>query len=86
MKLPKYNNADTCKAQILSENKNKSGVYKWTNLINGKQYIGSSINLSERLSSYYSTTYMENALKISNSNIYRALLNNGHANFSLTIL
>jgi hypothetical protein len=24
MKLPKYNNADTCKAQILSENRNKS--------------------------------------------------------------
>ena len=29
---------------------------------------------------------MEDALKISNSNIYRALLKNGHAKFSLTIL
>jgi len=27
--LPKYNNADICKDQILSENKNKSGIYKW---------------------------------------------------------
>jgi group I intron endonuclease len=86
MKLPKYNNADTCKAQILSENKNKSGVYMFKNLLNGKQYIGSEINLSERLSSYYSTTYMENALKRSNSHIYRALLKNGHEKLSLTIL
>jgi len=84
MKFPKYHNADTCKAQILSENRNKSGIYKWTNLINGKQYIGSSINLS--LSSYYSTGYMENALKKSISRIYSALLKNGHSNFSVTIL
>jgi excinuclease UvrABC nuclease subunit len=69
MKLQKYNNADTCKAQILSENRKKSGIYKWTNLINGKQYIGSEINLSERLSSYYSKTYMQNALKRGNSQI-----------------
>jgi len=57
------------------------------NSINGKKkYIGSAVDLSNRLSSYYSTTYMEDALKISNSNIYRALLKNGHENFSLTII
>ena len=43
MKLPKYNNADTCKAQILSENTNKSGIYMWTNSINGKRYLGSEL-------------------------------------------
>jgi len=48
MKLPEYNNADTCKAKILSENKNKSGIYMWTNSINGKRYIGSSDNLNRR--------------------------------------
>ena len=42
--------------------------------------------MSKRLSSYYSTTYMEDALKRSNSHIYRALLKNGYSNFSLTIL
>jgi hypothetical protein len=32
-----YKNADVQKAQILLENKNKSGVYIWVNLINGKK-------------------------------------------------
>jgi len=81
-----YPNSDTCKEKILSDNQNKAGIYKWTNRINGKQYIGSSINLSERLSSYYSTTYMEDALKRGISHIYRALLKNGHSKFSLEIL
>jgi excinuclease UvrABC nuclease subunit len=58
-----YPNSDICKAQILSENKNKSGVYMWTNFINGKKYIGSAINLSNRLSFYYSVSALENTLK-----------------------
>jgi group I intron endonuclease len=81
-----YPNSDICKDQILSDNKNKSGIYMWKNLINKKQYIGSAIDLSERLSCYYSTTYMEDALKRGNSHIYRALLKNGHTNFSVTII
>ena len=32
-----YPNSETSKAKILLENTNKSGIYKWTNLINGKQ-------------------------------------------------
>jgi len=58
----------------------------WTNLINDKQYIGSAVNLSNRLSDDYSTTYMEDALNRSISHIYRALLKNGYSNFSITIL
>ena len=81
-----YPNSDTCKDQILSDNKNKSGIYMFQNSINDKKYIGSAINLSNRLSDYYSTGYMENALKRSNSHIYRALLKYGYENFSLTIL
>ena len=30
-----------------------SVIYKWTNLINNKTYIGSSINLSKRFVKYY---------------------------------
>jgi len=58
MKLPKYNNADTCKDQILSENPNKSGIYMWTNSINGKRYIGSSDNLNRRFREYFNVNYL----------------------------
>ena len=79
-------NAESDKALILKENTNKSGIYMWKNSINGKKYIGSAVNLSNRLADYYYTTYMEDALKRSNSHIYRALLKNGHDNFSLIIV
>jgi len=81
-----YTNSDTCKEKILSENKNKSGIYMWTNSKNGKQYIGSAIDLQNRLSFDYSLKAMVNSLKNSQSSIYNALLKHGHENFSLTIL
>ena len=81
-----YPNSETYKDQILSDNKNKSGIYLWKNLINGKQYIGSAIDLTNRLSFYFSCKAMKNYLKNSQSYIYNALLNHGHSKFSLTIL
>jgi hypothetical protein len=36
-----YENADIQQDQILSENRGKAGIYKWTNKIHGKTYIGS---------------------------------------------
>ena len=36
----------------------------WKNIINGKQYIGSAVDLSERLSFYFSKKALENYLKI----------------------
>jgi len=36
----------------MKENTNKSGIYMWKNIINYKQYIGSAIDLSDRLSFY----------------------------------
>ena len=84
--IKSYSNAEAEKDTILSDNKNKSGIYKWKNNLNGKQYIGSAIDLSKRLSKYYSTTYMEYELNRGLSHIYRALLKNGYENFSLTIL
>jgi hypothetical protein len=86
MKLPKYHNPDMEKNQILSENREKSGIYMWTNKINDKRYIGSSENLSNRLKFYYLNLAMKNYLKNSQSNIYNALLKYGHENFSLTIV
>jgi len=58
-----YSNAEADKAKIIKENKQKSGIYKWTNLINEKQYIGSAVDLYNRLSFYYYTKAMENYLK-----------------------
>jgi pyridoxine/pyridoxamine 5'-phosphate oxidase len=73
-----YSNAEAEKATILTENKQKSGIYMWTNLINGKQYIGSAVDLSSRLSCYYSISYMTNKLKNSKSYIYSGILKHGH--------
>ena len=55
-------------------------------MINGKQYIGSSVDLYNRLLFYFSFSAMENHLKNNQSYIYNALLKHGHENFSLTIL
>jgi len=35
-------NASKDKSLIYTENKNKSGIYRWNNLIRGKSYVGSS--------------------------------------------
>ena len=36
-----YDNAIENKSKILKENKDKTGVYRWTNLIYDKTYVGS---------------------------------------------
>lgn len=66
----------------MKENNKKSGVYRWTNKVNGKTYVGSSVLLSRRFLVYY------NLIKIGKSNmlIAKALLKYGYSNFSLEIL
>jgi hypothetical protein len=51
------------------ELRGKSGVYRWVNRYNGKSYVGSSINLINRLKKYYNKNHLikENML------IYKAL-------------
>lgn len=80
-----YDNIDTNKCSILEENKNKSGVYRLINKINGKSYIGSSISLSNRFSNYYYLSSLTSQVKGSII-IYRALLKYGYKNFNLDIL
>jgi GIY-YIG catalytic domain len=43
-----YNNMDSNKQKIVYENKKKSGIYRITNLENGNDYVGSSVNLGSR--------------------------------------
>lgn len=79
-----YLNADTDKLSILRDNRGKPGVYRWTNLTNGKSYVGSSVSLSRRLALYYNlnilTKYRQNSI------IHKAILKNGYSRFKLDIL
>lgn len=55
----------------------------WTNKLNGKKYVGSSINLKRRLLEYYNVNRMLNEKSMA---INVALLNYGYSNFRFTIL
>lgn len=78
-----YSNADTQKLEILQENKGKSGIYRWANILNGKTYVGSAKDLSKRLGNYYSFSYLTS---IDYSLINKAILKYGYSNFSFEIL
>jgi len=77
-----YSNCDIEKDRILKENKNKAVVYRLTNNINKKSYIGSSVNFSVRLYKHYSVKH----LMKHNTAIHNALLKYGYSNFTLDIL
>lgn len=81
-----YENPDVQKDQIYFENKGNAGIYRWTNQLNGKSYIGSSVDLSKRLRFYYSEQSMENYFKNSKSAIYSSIIKKGILNFKLEIL
>jgi len=81
-----YTNAYIFKEKVLSDNKNKSGIYKWVNNINNKCYVGSSFYLYKRLSKYYSVNFLTKEINRGSSTVYKALLKYGHSNFRLDIL
>uniref|UniRef100_UPI0022385A38 GIY-YIG endonuclease n=1 Tax=Ramaria cf. rubripermanens TaxID=2016387 RepID=UPI0022385A38 len=79
-----YDNIYTIKSLILKENKDKAGIYRFSNKLNGNFYIGSSINLSKRFSNYFNISYIS---KVKNDlTISRALVKYGDINFTLEIL
>jgi hypothetical protein len=79
-----YNNMYEFKSIIIKDNKNKSGIYKFTNKLNGNFYIGSSVNLSRRFINYYTLSYISKVK--SHLTISRALIKYGYFNFELEIL
>jgi group I intron endonuclease len=79
-----FSNAAESKGIITTEFKGVCGVYLWTNLINGQQYVGSSIDLSTRLSNYFKSSYLI-AQGDRGSAIGKALLKHGHDNFKLEV-
>jgi hypothetical protein len=68
---------------ILKENRERSGIYVLINLLNGKVYIGSALNISKRFSQYYNPNYLERTTSMP---ICRALLKHGYENFAFSIL
>lgn len=81
-----YLNPDKYKLKILRENKGKSGIYKWNNLITNESYIGSTVNLGNRLKFYYYSSNLKRVLNKESSIIYNAILKYNLSNFSLEIL
>ena len=77
-----YNNPLSVKSAIRRDLRGKAGIYAWVNKVNGKAYVGSSVNLSNRICSYFEPAY-----KNSNANliIVRAMLKYGLLNFRLVI-
>jgi len=77
-----YNNVLEQRKQIITENGDKSFVYKLTNKINGKTYLGSTGNAKKRLNFYFD----KGSLLTKKIPIYMALLKYGHENFSFEII
>jgi group I intron endonuclease len=79
-----YEDTYTCKKEIYKDNKDKSGIYRFYNKINGNFYIGSSTNLKNRFVRYFNLSYIS---KVRNElSISRALIKYGYSNFRLDIL
>lgn len=76
-----YNNPNLVRNKIGSENKKRSIVYQWVNLITGKIYIGSSWNGSTRLLSYWTPSVLRRKYPI-----YFNINKYGIHNFALAVL
>jgi GIY-YIG catalytic domain len=77
-----YFNSQLDKYKAIKQNINRSGVYRWTNRVNNKTYIGSSI--CRRFKEYYNYNHISNAKR--NFPIHNALLKYGYSKFKLEIL
>lgn len=61
----------------------QSVIYLWRNNLNGRQYVGRTINFSSRLNNYFNQNYL---IETSNMPICYALLKYGDINLELYIL
>ena len=77
-----YPNVSFDKALILKNNKGKTGVYRWSNLVNSKTYVGSAKDLRTKFWVYFSICRLIN----SDMPIYKSILKYGYKNFKLEIL
>jgi group I intron endonuclease len=70
------------KKLIIKENKDKSGIYRWTKKSSGESYVGQSTNLSARFVHYINISYLSSKKHLI---LCRALLKYGYSSFSLEI-
>lgn len=77
-----YSNSLLEKKFVFENNNKKAGIYRWTNKLKAKSYIGSGVDLTKRLRYYYNLK----ELKTTSRPIDSALIKYGHDNFSLEIL
>lgn len=80
-----YENPLKSRHDICFNYRNLRGCYLWTSKTTGKQYIGSSRNLSLILTEYFRESYLTLQSE-RGSIISRALLKYGHEDFSLSII
>ena len=81
-----YENLGTEKKAIYQDNLKKTGIYRLTQKESGESYVGSSLNIAQRLVKYYSVPSLLRETRRNNSAIYRALLKYGHLGFRFDIL
>jgi hypothetical protein len=84
--IKSYKNLKESKRLIYEDNINKSGIYRWTNLITNKSYVGSAINLTKRFRNYLSVKHLKLVLLKAKSIIHSSMLKNNYENFELDIL
>lgn len=78
-----YINADTDKLLILANNKGLAGIYLWVHKESKNRYLGSAVDLSRRITQYFSIKYLDKNI---NMRICNALAHHGYSAFSLSIL
>ena len=81
-----YEFPEASKKEIYGDNKGKTGIYMWTHKASGKKYIGSSLNISQRLVKYFSKSCLLRETERNKSAIYRAILKYGLSGFSFEII
>ncbi len=77
-----FENIETSKSEIYKSLRKKSGVYMFINNINNHTYIGSSINLTKRMTSHFYHAKLGKGKSVINRAMYKHKL----INFSLGIL
>jgi hypothetical protein len=78
-----YENAYDMRKELYKENKDKSGIYMFTNKLTNDIYIGQSINLANRFKNYFNISYLKHKESLVFSS---ALIKYSYSNFSITIL